>query len=276
MIFIISPAKGFNDQKYIKELEQFRIIKNSKSELVFSIPSMKKYSKEILKTIKRLSKDDIARIMNVNKDIAEENFNRYQNYSFADENSMQSIANENTEIDHTPSIFSYSGLQYKNMMLEKMNRDDLKFLSENFRILSGLYGVLKPFDLIKPYRLEMLTKIDILDKKNLYEFWGDKIYKNIKTTEDNIIVNLASEEYAKSIRKYAKKDGVKLLDIVFKIRKNNTLKSHSTYSKMARGNFLYYSVKNKIRSVDEMKKFNLDGWKFLKSDDNGITFVKEL
>ncbi|WP_101773292.1 peroxide stress protein YaaA [Peptostreptococcus faecalis] len=231
MIVFISPAKTF--KSYQQEGLQ--------------IPTMVDFSKKILKKLQILSADDLKTLMKVNDKIALLNYDRFKNFKFDKKGS--------------PAIFSYDGIQYKSINPSSFNNDDIDFAQNNIRILSGLYGVLSPMDSIYPYRLEMMTKLEISPFKNLYEFWDDSIYSSLNSDSDGVIVNLASDEYSKSVKKYLDSD-TKYITCIFKIEKNDKLKVESTASKKARGLMVNYIVKNKISDYHKLKDFNLDGFEF--------------
>lgn len=250
MIIFISPAKGFKSVEYKCSTK----------------PMMIENSKEIISTLKKLSLEEICKIMKINEDIGKLNLDRFKKFKL--------------DNNGNPALMSYDGIQYKNINASNMNKNDLQFANNHIRIISGLYGVVKPLDSIYPYRLEMQTKLNISNSKNLYEYWNNKIYKNIlgdiKSDKEKVIVNLASEEYSKIIKKYID-DDVKYITCTFKINKNNKLSTHSTYSKSARGKMVNYIVKNKITNFEHLKKFNSDGYslnkEIISSDGNLIEYI---
>lgn len=228
MIVYISPAKGFNEV----EMES-RTLPIFLNESEFLIENLKKYSIE-----------DLEKLMKINSKLAKLNYDRFQNFEFSK--------------DLTPAIYGYDGIQYKTIDIESLDWEDIEYLDEHLRIISGLYGVLKPLDGIYPYRLEMGTKL-ILDKnKNLYDFWGDKIYKNLAEESDGVIVNLASLEYSKGISKYVENE--LYIECIFKEKRGDELKIMSVSSKKARGLMVRFIAKNRIEDYRELKKFNLGGY----------------
>lgn len=232
MIVFISPAKGFNN------------IESTGNEL----PIFYKDTKKIISRLKRLNQTEISNLMKVNKEISKLNYNRYKSFKI-DTNGM-------------PAILAYDGLQYKNMMPSTFSIQELNFSNEHIRILSGLYGILKPLDSIYPYRLEMQTKLDVKNYNNLYEFWGDKLYKELEKDSSGVIINLSSDEYSKCIKKYVS-DNVKFISCSFKVNKNGKMIVHSTSSKTARGQMVNFIVKNNIDDYEKLKEFNEDGYKFV-------------
>ena len=154
------------------------------------------------------------------------------------------------------AFYMYDGLCFKNMNREDLDSKDLDYIDKHLFILSALYGAVRPFDLISPYRLDFLMKTEM---GNLYKFWQDEIAKKVLEDEDSI-VNLASDEFSKTIKKYIKDE--KILNIEFFENVDGNLKKHSTISKKARGKMLYFMTKNKIEDIEDIKKFNLDGYSF--------------
>lgn len=153
----------------------------------------------------------------------------------------------------SPALFSFKGLAFTYMAPQVFSKDELDFLENRLFILSGLFGLIRPFDAISPYRLEMMANLSAEKSKNLYEFWGDLIYREIFKSND-IVLNLASVEYSKCLSKYLKKDD-KLIDVYFLEYKDNKLLQKASYSKMARGSMVRFIAENKIQNIEELKKF---------------------
>lgn len=172
--------------------------------------------------------------------------------------------------DYCKSFYMYDGMCYKNIKREEFDEFDLEYIKEHLIIISALYGVLKPFDLINPYRLDFLMKTKM---GNLYNFWKDDIAKNILKDTD-FIVNLASDEFSKTVKKYISEK--QILNFEFYEKVDEKLKKHSTISKKARGMMLNFMTKNKIENIEDIKKFNKDGYLFIEgmSLENKFVFVK--
>lgn len=234
MYFVISPTK---DMKV--ESRQYKK----------SIPCMIHKSEILMKQLQQLSIEDVMKQMKVNEKIATLNVKRYQNFAY-DENGQAAID-------------TYHGLQFKQLCLDEYNDDELSYMNAHIRILSGLYGVLRPFDSIYPYRLEMKYK-----PLDLYSFWQDDIDAYFK---DNIVINVASNEYGNILK------GINVYHVAFKIRKNDQLVTQSTQAKMARGKFIDYVIRNQVQQLNEIKKFNLDGYTFSveHSKEKEFVFIKE-
>lgn len=245
MKIFISPAKGFKETniRYV------------------SIPIYEDKTKILLERLKKLRVDEIKKIMKINDKIAYLNYERYKNFD---------------DLESYPAILTYDGIQYKAIDSENLSKENLEFLQKNLRIISGLYGILKPLDGIKPYRLEMQTKLDIENHKNLYEFWGQDIYNDMK--DEDVIINLASLEYSKTITKYI--DTQIYVECIFKVLKDGKLSVQSTASKKARGMMVRFIAENKINDYRRLKEFNMDSYKFneeLSKDDTNMkkyVFIK--
>lgn len=243
MKIIISPAKNidFNsDFNY-----------NTFSNLKFE-----KEAKTLVSILKKYDSKKLASLMKISDKLADLNFSRYQNWElpFTNENAKQAIG-------------VFNGDVYRGINVSTFDDNDLQFAQENLRILSGLYGILKPLDLIQPYRLEMGTKLKNKKGKNLYEFWGDKITKflndEFKSDQNPILVNLASIEYFKVINKPKLK--AKIITPEFKELRNGQLKIISFSAKRARGLMSRYIIKNKIENIEDIKAFDLENYHY---DDN--------
>ena len=235
MISIISPAKNMRNLK----------VDNIKPKMYGESRFFTKETKEIINELKKLTPWDIQSIMKVNEKIAFQSYAYFQDFNFDEEGVC--------------GILAYDGLVFKNIKAEDFTQEDFNFANNHVRILDAFYGIVNPLDGVLPYRLEMQYKININDK-NLYKFWGDKLYKKLYS-EDKVIINLASEEYAKAVRGFLDKDDI-FIDIDFKIHKDGKLKTMATYAKMARGQMIKYIIENKIDNPEDLKDFTFNGYKF--------------
>lgn len=232
----------------------------SDSFIKLTIPSQIEMSKKIVEEIRKFTLKDLEKVLKINTKISELTFERYKNLKF--------------DINGSPAIHSYTGTVYKNIKPEVFDKEEIKFCSDHVRILSGLYGVLRPYDSIYEYRLELKTKLKICDKDDLYKYFNDSMYKNL-VSYDRKIVNLCSDEYSKAITPYiSEKDH--FLTCSFKINKNGVLKSISTDSKASRGSMIKFMVNNKINKFEDLKEFNDNGYTFNKSlsDEYNYIFTK--
>ena len=235
MISIISPAKNMRNLK----------VDNIKPKMYGESRFFTNETKEIINELKKLTPWDIQSIMKVNEKIAFQSYAYFQDFNFDEEGVC--------------GILAYDGLVFKNIKAEDFTQEDFNFANNHVRILDAFYGIVNPLDGVLPYRLEMQYKININDK-NLYKFWGDKLYKKLYS-EDKVIINLASEEYAKAVRGFLDKDDI-FIDIDFKIHKDGKLKTMATYAKMARGQMIKYIIENKIDNPEDLKDFTFNGYKF--------------
>ncbi len=249
MKILISPAKSINFDAKINYDK-------------YSNPKLLDKSQELVKELKKLSTDDLSKLMGISDNLSKLNYDRFQSFStpFNQENSK-------------PAIFIFNGDVYEPIETESYSKEEFKFMQDNLRILSGLYGILKPLDLIQPYRLEMSTKLKNKLCDNLYEFWDDSLaqYLNNDSKDQEVILNLASNEYFKAIKTKALKNKVVKAD--FKEVKSGKLKTIGIMAKKARGEMVNYIIKNQITNIQDIKKFNKDGYKFdpkLSTMDNFI------
>lgn len=173
----------------------------------------------------------------------------------------------------TPAILSYEGLQYQHIAPQVFTDKELQYVQEYLCILSGFYGVLKPFDGVTPYRLEMGTKMQVEGCRDLYEFWGDKLYQSV-IDEDGIIINLASKEYAQCVSKYVSPTN-RFITVEFGEVHNGKVKQKGTFSKMARGEMVRYMAENQIEDIEKIKEFRVMGLRYAEefSDENKIIFT---
>ncbi|MCL4146877.1 UNVERIFIED_CONTAM: hypothetical protein GTU68_047902 [Idotea baltica] len=239
MLILLSPAKSLNEDP----------ITASK----FTLPALLPEAVKLNNLLKRKSKKAIIEMMHVSDQIAKVNYDRFR-----------SFAADHTGQNSKPAIHTFDGDVYKGMDVKSFTAGDLDYSQKHMRILSGLYGVLRPLDLIQPYRLEMGTKLKNRRGTNLYQFWGDRITKQINTdlseTGSDLIINLASNEYYKSIQKKALHGQV--LTINFKEYRNDKYIFVSFNAKRARGMMAQYLIKNKIDAPANILGFDTDGYHF--------------
>lgn len=238
MILLISPAKSL-------DFDTPSII-DSKSNVQF-----KEEVQNLVTQLKELSHQDISKLMGVSDALAKLNYERFQNFgkTYTAKNSKS-------------SLLAFQGDVYQGMEADSFTEDEFNYAQDHLRILSGLYGILRPLDWIQPYRLEMGTKFQNNGGKNLYEFWGNKITENVnkelKKTKSEFLVNLASNEYFKSVKK--KEITLPIITPQFKDQKNGEFKMISFFAKKARGAMTAYIIKNKVKTLEELKKFSWDGY----------------
>lgn len=225
-----------------------------------SLPVFLDYTQEIKNTIQSLSYEDLKAVWKCNDNLAKLNFERFSNM--------------NLKRNLSPSIFSYEGLQYQYIGAGVLDNNAIEYINDNLRIISGFYGVLRPFDGVTPYRLEMQAKLSVDNKKNLYDYWGDKIYKEIFKDND-IVLNLASKEYSECIERYIKSDD-KFITCLFYEDVMGKFKQKATLAKIARGSMVRFLAENNIDNIDDIKKFNDFGFNFNNdmSSKDILVFVK--
>ena len=223
------------------------------------------YTSELHKILISYSKNDLKNLMNVSDKIAELNYNRFKTW--------EDPSNSKTS---KQAIYAFKGDVYSGLDAESIEEDKFDYLQNSLRIISGYYGLLRPFDQILPYRLEMGTKLENENGNNLYKFWGDKITDvlNEDLDSNDIIVNLASDEYFKSINKDKIKS--KIITPVFKEFKNGLYKVIAIYAKKARGLMSRFLIERKSNSIDDIKLFNIDGYSFDSnlSNDSQLVFTR--
>jgi uncharacterized protein len=240
MLVVISPAKtlDFTTPPAIKE---------------YTSPDLLDDSKILVARIQKMSAKELSKLMGISADLGNLNYERYQTWHvpFSPENAKQ-------------AVLAFDGDVYAGLDAPSLPERILKQAQHKLRILSGLYGVLKPLDLIQPYRLEMGTKFGVGRAKDLYAFWGDKITKKIQVAVDEsgslILVNLASNEYYKSID--IKKLNAEIVTPAFKDMKNGEYKMISFFAKKARGLMTRFILENRIDNAGDLQAFDADGYHF--------------
>jgi len=247
MIALIAPAKRLD---YDSDL----------SVEDFSIAEHLKESKELIKELQKKSPEDLSSLMGLSENLSMLNFERNMNWQVP-----KKPSNEVRQ-----AIFAFKGDVYVGLDSETLSKSDIKYAQNNLAILSGLYGLLKPLDLMYPYRLEMGTKMKNEKGKNLYEFWGNKITTSInalaKKNNSKGIINLASVEYFTSVK--TENLDLPVYSPVFKDFKNGKYKIISFFAKKARGSMARFVIQNKIKNPADLNKFNLDGYKYSKKDSS--------
>jgi cytoplasmic iron level regulating protein YaaA (DUF328/UPF0246 family) len=239
MKIVISPAKSLD-------------FESSLPVKLFSEHNFKKKSLAIDKVLKKKKPKQLMELMDISDKLADLNWQRNQ------ERNVAEITLENSR----PAIYSFSGDVYIGLDAYSLSEDKIQILQDKLRILSGLYGLLKPLDLIQPYRLEMGTKLSIGKNKNLYEFWKTIITKelNSQLTKDELFINLASNEYFDAVD--IKKLKVPVITPEFKDYKDGKLKMISFFAKKARGMMVRYIIDTNAETIDDLKGFNYEGYAF--------------
>ena len=246
MKIIISPAK---------KLDTSVKVQNSKMNTSFLGESTK-----LIQTLKGKSILELKDLMGLSDNLAQLNWQRFQDWDILNRNTYKALELFNGAV--------YEGIDAKNF-----NKSDNDFAQNNLRILSGLYGILKPNDLILPYRLEMGTKLKTIKGNNLYRFWQDKLHQNIgEELNNDVLINLASNEYSKVLKLNKIKSEV--ITPIFKDNKNGKLKVISFYAKRARGEMVNFIIKNKITDPEDLKLFANNGYTFSNQDNGEVLFCR--
>lgn len=177
----------------------------------------------------------------------------------------------------TPAVLAYEGIQYQHLAPQVMTADQLEYLHDHLRILSGFYGVVRPFDGVVPYRLEMQAKLAVDGTRDLYQFWGDSLCRAL-ADESDVVVNLASVEYAKAVLPHAERCGMRVVTCLFgTINKDGRLMQRSTVAKAARGSMVRWCAEHNVRTVDGLRAFNVLGHTFAPnlSTEDCFVFVQD-
>lgn len=251
MLMLISPAKSLDfDSPLLTEQ--------------YSQPDFLAHSQQLINVLQQLSPLDIERLMKISPALANLNMGRFLNWQqpFTPDNARQ-------------ALLAFTGDVYQGMAASTFSEDDFAFAQRHLRILSGLYGLLKPLDLIQPYRLEMGTALANPHGKNLYAFWGNVItgavMAALQQQQDDVLVNLASEEYFKSVNKAGLQ--ARLITPVFKDLKNGQYKIISFHAKKARGMMAAYIIKNRLTEAESIKAFDRAGYYFSDAQSRGDQWV---
>ena len=255
MIIILSPAKiqNFASQQIVSEFTQ---------------PEYLKETEKIVSEIRQLSAYELSKLLNINANLGQLNADRYFNWHkpFTPKNAKQAVFVFNGEVFHGLDAASFT-------------KEDIEYLQKHLRILSGLYGILRPLDLIQPYRLEISTKLPIENTKDIYNFWGEKLTKSINKAiidsgKPKVILNLASSEYFKAINR--KSLNAEVIDFEFLENKEDVYKPIVMYTKKARGLMTRYVIENRIENLEELKGFASEGYWYSEklSTENKFVFTR--
>ncbi len=222
-------------------------------------------SERINKLLKKKSAKSLSKLMSISNDLAQLNYQRNQEWQLPF-----------TKDNARPAVYAFNGDVYRGLDVYTLDTKNIDKLQDTVRILSGLYGVLKPLDLIQPYRLEMGSKLSIGKNKNLYEFWKKKVTKALnEELEDNeLFLNLASNEYFKAIDSKTLK--VPVIEIDFKELKNGEYKTIGIFAKLARGLMARYIIDTNAKTLEDIKGFNLENYRFHEqlSKENRLVFTR--
>jgi len=253
-LVVLSPAKSLDFDKKL----------NCKKS---SLPSFIPESKMLINYLLKMKKEEIGKLMGISQKLIDLNYDRYKSW------------NEDFNLTNSRHAIScFTGDVYKGLDVNNFSLEDLDYSQDHLRILSGLYGLLRPLDLMQPYRLEMGVKLKTKKGKNLYEFWEnkitDKLNQNFIDSKNEYLINLASNEYFDSVNK--SKLVKKIITPKFLDKKNGTYKVISFFAKKARGSMASYIIKNKIQTLDKLKNFQGLKYTFCpeRSDNSNLVFIR--
>ena len=255
MLVVVSPAKALNFDPAPQDLPGTQ-------------PVLLSQTRELMKTARHLSRPEIAGLMDLSEILADLNHDRFRAFRL-----------KHTNDNAKQAALAFAGDTYRGLDAGSMDSDDLDYAQDHLRILSGLYGVLRPLDLIQPYRLEMGTRLATERGENLYDFWGEKIARSLnrdmKDEAMPVLVNAASQEYFGAVR--TRKVKARIVTPVFKEERDGVAKIISFSAKVARGMIARYIVKNRLDRPEALKDFAQDGYRFRQnlSDDDSYVFIRD-
>lgn len=255
MLMVISPAKtlDYDTPPVTDQATQPRFLE---------------HSAELIGVLREKSPQDIAELMSLSDKLAGLNVARYGSWE-----------HDSTPHNSKQALLAFKGDVYTGLNADDFNAADFAFAQQHLRMLSGLYGLLRPLDLMQPYRLEMGTRLPTSRGKDLYSFWGERISEwlneDLAAQGDQVLLNLASQEYFGAVK--PKSLNARVIDIVFKDRKNGDYKIISFYAKKARGLMARYVIKERLKDPEQLKDFNLDGYCFdpATSSENKLVFLRD-
>lgn len=240
MLILISPAKTLDYQSPLATAR-------------YTQPELLEYSQELIGIARQLSAPQIGKLMSISDKLADLNATRFHDWhpDFTPDNARQ-------------AILAFKGDVYTGLQAETFSEADFDFAQQHLRMLSGLYGVLRPLDLMQPYRLEMGIKLENAKGKDLYQYWGevitDKLNQALKAQGDDVVINLASDEYFRSVK--TKQLEGQLIKPVFLDEKNGKFKVISFYAKKARGLMSRYIIENRLTKLEQLTNFDSEGYFF--------------
>lgn len=258
MILVLSPAKTLDFENPLPK----GIDAVSTSTAVFQ-----KQTASLINQLKQLEANDLKDLMNISDKLAELNYERYMNFKTSQQPEYAKAA-----------LFAFQGDVYQGFDAVSLKKEEVAFAQKHVRILSGLYGMLKPMDVIQPYRLEMGTKLAVGKHQSLYEFWGDQVaqqlVKELKKQGDDVLLNLASNEYFKVLKR--KSLSARVVHVDFKDYNNGKYKFISFFAKKARGLMARYVVQHKISQIEDLKGFTSEGYRYDEnmSKENNLVFLR--
>ncbi|HIX16384.1 MAG TPA: peroxide stress protein YaaA [Candidatus Hungatella pullicola] len=249
MKIIISPAKQMREETSFME---------------GAVPAFLPEAVRLRETLSSYTFSQLKTLYKANDKITEENYHRIRTMDLE-------------KGPFTPAVLAYTGLQYQSMAPEVFSHSEWAYVKEHLFIISGFYGVLKGGDGVRPYRLEMQAKLSVDGKKDLYQYWGDKIYRYLTEDNDRVIVNLASKEYSRAVEPWVT-DNDRFLSCVFGQEADGKIKVKATEAKIARGQMVRFAAEMKASQPEELKYFNRLGYRYREeySGEKEYVFVKDI
>lgn len=251
MLAIISPAKTLD-------------LESAVPNFTFTQPHLTEHSEQLIEICRQLAPAQIASLMSISDKLAGLNAARFADWQ-----------KEHNEQNSRAAIYAFKGDVYTGLEVETLNQDDIQFAQQHLRMLSGLYGLLRPLDLMQAYRLEMGTKLANPKGKDLYAFWGtiitEALQQAIDQQGDNILINLASDEYYKSVKETQL--NAQIIKPIFLDNKGGKYKVISFYAKKARGLMCRYIIQNRLTEIEQLKDFDLGGYWFDPTSSTQTEFV---
>ena len=251
MLFLLSPAKSLEYESTLPAIAATQ-------------PKFVPQSAELIATLKKKTPQQISDLMDLSEALAKLNVQRYKAWS-----------PQFTEANARPAVLAFNGDVYEGLDAKSLKPKDLQWAQDHVAILSGLYGVLRPLDLMQPYRLEMGTALKHGKANNLYQFWGAQIAEHLNQqlsqSKDPVIINLASQEYFKAVDRKVLQ--ARVIDCVFQDFKNGQYKIVSFFAKRARGLMARYAIQHQVKTPEALQNFNLEAYAFEPSASNDDTLV---
>ncbi|HDK37649.1 MAG TPA: peroxide stress protein YaaA [Thiolapillus brandeum] len=251
MLITLSPSKGqdFATPVSVQHVTQ---------------PQMLEDSLTLIKELRKYKADQIQKLMSVSENIAKLNVARYEDFT-----------TPFTQANAHPALFAFKGDVYRGIPVEEYSQEDLDFAQKHLRMLSGLYGCLRPLDLIQPYRLEMKTRLKNPKGDNLYQYWGERLTQclnaELKNHREPTLINLASNEYFKAVKPRLLEG--RLLNIAFKEEKNGKARIIAVFAKRARGMMADYIISNRLEASEAIKNFDREGYHYSAQDSDEKQWV---
>ena len=262
MYFVLSPAKNLNEKNDIP-------LNVSKD---YTQPALMEQACQLMAVLKKLEPIDLSALMGISDKLAQTNAVRNQNWAW---DTIQPFSTDHADIPAKAALYLFDGDVYTGLAAQQMTEQQVHYVNERLGILSGLYGLLKPLDLMLPYRLEMGTKLKNPKGENLYQFWGDTladlINQRMAENKHKVLVNLASNEYFKAVN--PKKISADIITPRFEDGKDGQYKVVSFYAKKARGLMVRFAAENQLTTAQQLKDFNLEGYQFIENASSTTEYV---